>query len=104
MFIFSVQEDVNKDVHKDNDNNVDDKAEEPNVNVPKIGSLRKGRVYRGQQGSKNKKAGESSHKAIGKVWNVDEEGEIGDEPKEKRLEKCCLHRLHVEPFKLYAVN
>ena len=41
MVIFLVQEDVNKDVDKDNHSNVDNKDKEPDVNVLKIGSLGK---------------------------------------------------------------
>ena len=84
-------------MHKDNENNVDDKAEEPNVNVFEISRLRKRWVDRGQKGSKDKKASECSHKAVGEVCNIDVEGEIGNEPEEKRLENvvetACMQSL-----------
>ena len=97
---FPGQEDVDGDVHKDNQGDVDDKKEEPNINVLKIGSLWEWCIDRGQEGGKNQQAGESTHEAVAKICDVDEERKIGNEPEKKWLEKCCWNCLHVEPSSL----
>ena len=74
---------------KDNEGNVHDKEEEPDINMLEIGCLWERGINGCQESRKNKKAGESSHKSISKIRCVDEKGEIRNQPQEEGLEKSC---------------
>ena len=88
---------------KNDEDNVDDETEEPNINVLEVRSLRKRRVDWREQGCKNKQACERSHEAVGEISNVDVEGEISNNPEDKRLKESCRENLDVKSFNFKGI-
>ena len=89
MVLFPIQKYVNSYVDKNDEDNVDNETEEPNINVLEVRSLRKRRVNRRKQSSQDKQAGECAHEAVGEISSVDVESEIGYNPENKRLKESC---------------
>ena len=104
IIFFFVQKDIDKDMDKNYENNIYDEAKEPEVYVFKVSSLRKRWVNRGQESSKNKKTGKSTHESVGEVYNVDIQGKICNYRQEKRLKKCCWKCLHIKPFQFDGID
>ena len=74
---------------KDNEGDIHDKEEEPDINMLEISGLGERRVDRGEESGKDKETGESPHEPVSKVWSVDEESKVSNQPQEERLEKSC---------------
>ena len=74
-------------MNKNNDNDIHDEAEEPDVNVFKVSCFGKGRINRGQESCQYKKTSQCTHEAVGEVGDIDVESKVSDDPQEERLKK-----------------
>ena len=89
IVVLYLYKEINKDVDKDNEGDIHDKEEEPDIDMLEISGLGERRVNRGEESSEDEETGESPHEPVSKVRSVDEKSKVSNQPQEEILEKSC---------------
>ena len=67
-------------MYKDNEGNIHDKEEEPDIDMLEISSLGERGVDGSEESSKDEETGKSPHEPVTEVRSVDEKSEISYQP------------------------